>query len=427
MPGVLTDDQKLEEFWGWRPPLLERHPDHTKSAKTRPPTHYDTHLHKSLILKRIVRLPSLLTDLENVVDKAVDAARPFLPRTKKTSEFPHPWTRKQAVDNLVTSLHDEEGVANFYMNTTAKFCAPVASMLGLQHAEWISSLIWDRQTHQKASAIADGFLKINTKVETDDFLRSPLKEEAKNDLNAIAQAKFLHLAVWEFKSLLAGDIEVMQAIGSHSGSFHWQACTKVVDSCGTKKHLKHGRLTSTGSPKGFDALETPWDIKREVSGDHKRKRGRDDDDGDYSPNRNAVGEKAHDIIQQVKVFIRSSHQNTNCSGFRKTWAEAVHSDATLMIFSSGNFEFIGVRHRDSQTLFLSPLIEVQSIPTYAKLHTGLYIAAFRDTAARAVHLRDAKKLPPSWTHKYYPDEECDGDVVTEASTSQDVRLTCDLP
>jgi hypothetical protein len=109
--------------------------------------------------------------------------------------------------------------------------------------------------------------------------------------------------------------------------------------------------------------------------------------------------------------------------FQKTWAQAVRSDATLLVVSSGNFEFIGVRHRESQTLYLSPLIDVQNTSTYAKLHTGLYLAAFRDVVSRAVQLRDARTPPLSWTRKYYPDEEDHGDDVTvKISMNHDVSF-----
>jgi hypothetical protein len=413
----LTSDRELEEFWGWRPPFLNAAKDHIKSDQTRAPTHYDMHMDESLILKRIVPLPSLLTDLKNVVDESVIAARSILPRIKKASEFPHQGTRAATMRNTSTSMVDEEGVINFYVDTTAKFCAPVASMLGLQHRRWRSSLICKRQPQQRAFAIADAFLKINPKIHDDGFLSSPLQPEVQSGLEAIAEANILHLAVWEFKNLLAGRLNVMRAIGSLGGPFKWLVCTQEdgENSCKTPtKHLRHGKRTITGSRMGFDATETPWDISKEISGgyNHKRKRKRDQDDGDYSPDgeviTNASVKKAHRIIQQVNPLILSSDTVILTSGtFQKTWAQAVRNDATLLVVSSGNLEFIGVRHRESRTLFLSPLIDVQNVPAYAKLHTGLYIAAFRDTVDRALQLRDAEKPPLSWTHKYYPHEEGD--------------------
>jgi hypothetical protein len=431
MPGVLTVDQQLEEFWGWHPPLLEKSADHRKSAGTRITTHYDMHLDESLTLKSIVSMPSLLSNLENVVDKALDAARPNLPSI--TGEFPNERKRKGVLDAMSKFMKDEGSVANFYKNTTAKFCAPVASMLGLQHPAWIPSLIWDRQQNQQTSAIADGFLKINGEPANMNSLWSTLKPEIQRGVTAINKEQILHLAVWEFKSLKAGSMKVMQAIDSLKGSpFKWTACTQEYSeaySCGSKlKHLRNGKLTTTGSRMAFDAIETPWDISQGISAGHKCKRKRDLGDGDQHGNDSPPGEvitdtnklKACDIIQQVMPFILSFNIDINCSAFSKTWAEAVRSDATLLVVNTGNFEFIGVRHRESRTLFLSPLIDVQNTPTYAKLHTGLYISAFCDTVDRALQLCDAAEPPSSWTCKYYPDKECNSG---DENMSREVILT----
>jgi hypothetical protein len=444
MSVVLTVDQQLEEFWGWHPPLLKPHAKHTKSDQTRPPSHYDMHLDERLRLKRIVPFPSLLTDLTAVVDNALRDVQVNLPPTDDRAAFLQRH-RAQTLGEMVTSVKDEDGVADFYMNSTAKFCAPVASMLGLQHPQWKSVLVCDRQTHQKASAIADGFLKINTEVEEAGFLASPLKPEIECHLKAIAREGLSNLAVWEFKNLLAGSEEVMRAIGSLKGPFDWFTCPEEDNFlCGAdSKHLtKGGKLTITGSPMGFDAAKTPWDINKKASRSHKRKiklnRGEDEDDRDYEDDGDYDDDvdylpsgyvieatdlgKAHNIIQQVILFTLSYNIDIDYSDFQKTWAEAVRNDATILVVNSGNFEFIGVRHRDSQTLFLSPLIEVQTTPAYAKLHTGLYIAAFHDTVCRALQLRNAKKRPPTWTHKYYPDDEYDyGEDV-----SQKVSCTCTL-
>ena len=332
MSGVPIFNQ-LEQFWGWHPPILERHAKHTKSKNTRLPSHYDMHLDERLRLKRIVPLPSLLTDLETVADKAVVAAPPDLLQIKQLNEFPHEGTRKAAMCKVSVSMLDEQGVADFYMNTTAKFCAPVASMLGLQHCHWQSSLIWDRQTHQRGSAIADGFLKINAHVHDDATpLLSPLKPEVQSGLDAIVESKLPHLAVWEFKSLVAGSLNVMQAIDSIKGPFKWLSCQEeALFLCGTdSKHLtKEGKLTTTGSPMGFDALKPPWDINEKTSRGCKRKRKlnqaedgmdyeddgnyEDDLDGDHFPLGDIMDvdlkpkdlEKAHSIIQQVILFILS--------------------------------------------------------------------------------------------------------------------------
>lgn len=69
-------------------------------------------------------------------------------------------------------------------------------------------------------------------------------------------------------------------------------------------------------------------------------------------------------------------------------------DTTFIVFQCGNFERIGVRHRQSQTLYLSDVVDVANgkDPAYGKLHTGLFIAAFEDGFDRAQQLREAEAV-----------------------------------
>lgn len=65
-------------------------------------------------------------------------------------------------------------------------------------------------------------------------------------------------------------------------------------------------------------------------------------------------------------------------------------DTTIIVFHCGNFERIGIRHRESQTLFLSDVVDVVNgkDPAYGKLHTGLFIAAIEDAFDRAQQLQE---------------------------------------
>ncbi|KIM41027.1 hypothetical protein M413DRAFT_28123 [Hebeloma cylindrosporum] len=78
------------------------------------------------------------------------------------------------------------------------------------------------------------------------------------------------------------------------------------------------------------------------------------------------------------------------------WAEAVANDASFIIFHSGNHEFIGIRHRETQTLYLSELIYIPdlrdsaqstmkdklSCQTYHILHSALFQACYKDVLER---------------------------------------------
>ncbi|KAH9474857.1 Mitogen-activated protein kinase kinase 5 [Psilocybe cubensis] len=91
---------------------------------------------------------------------------------------------------------------------------------------------------------------------------------------------------------------------------------------------------------------------------------------------------------------------------QKAWIDAVHTDATFIVFSCGRQERIAIRHRQSQTLFLSDLIDPTKIPGYRKIHLGLTIAAIKDRLERwdpieVENRRPSKrKEPPGYSSIY---------------------------
>ena len=66
----------------------------------------------------------------------------------------------------------------------------------------------------------------------------------------------------------------------------------------------------------------------------------------------------------------------------------MNNDATIITLHAGSFEYIGVRHRKEQRLYLSQLIHVHTCkdPGYGKLQIGIYIAALKDGINRASQL-----------------------------------------
>lgn len=76
--------------------------------------------------------------------------------------------------------------------------------------------------------------------------------------------------------------------------------------------------------------------------------------------------------------------NADRRKFTKAWAQATHADCSIIVLQSGNHEFIGIRHRRTQTLYISDPIEPHACkePAYGKLHVGLYMAAVQDAIDR---------------------------------------------
>lgn len=64
----------------------------------------------------------------------------------------------------------------------------------------------------------------------------------------------------------------------------------------------------------------------------------------------------------------------------QAWVQATKVDTSLIVLNSGNHELVCVRHRKSQTLFVSDVIEPHNCtnPGYGKLHVGICIAAILD-------------------------------------------------
>ncbi|KIM41011.1 hypothetical protein M413DRAFT_445771, partial [Hebeloma cylindrosporum] len=64
------------------------------------------------------------------------------------------------------------------------------------------------------------------------------------------------------------------------------------------------------------------------------------------------------------------------------WCRAVENDATFIILHCGKYERIGFRHRETQTLYLSELIDPSVVPTYGKMEIGLQLLIVKDLLER---------------------------------------------
>ncbi|KAF8625476.1 hypothetical protein AX15_005361 [Amanita polypyramis BW_CC] len=80
--------------------------------------------------------------------------------------------------------------------------------------------------------------------------------------------------------------------------------------------------------------------------------------------------------------------------FMQAWAQAVRVDGAVIVLHLGNHELVCLRHRRSQTLYVSKLIVPSSCsdPGYGKLHVGIYIAAIQDAMDRRQQRSESK--PP---------------------------------
>ncbi|KAH9474899.1 hypothetical protein JR316_0013367 [Psilocybe cubensis] len=87
-----------------------------------------------------------------------------------------------------------------------------------------------------------------------------------------------------------------------------------------------------------------------------------------------VAPSRHNKDRDLDYRINPNHY------IQKAWYTAVVTDATFILFSCGTLQRIGIRHRGSQTLFLSDVIDTMrwSSLGFGQIHLGLVLAAIRD-------------------------------------------------
>ncbi|KAF9556381.1 hypothetical protein CPC08DRAFT_820517 [Agrocybe pediades] len=103
------------------------------------------------------------------------------------------------------------------------------------------------------------------------------------------------------------------------------------------------------------------------------------------PSEGNIARKPSSVVNVRRQATRTVRRRTRVNQFiQHAWARAVDTDSTFIIFNCGLYERIGIRHRESQTLYISPLIEPINSrnPSYGKLHVGLHVAIIQDLLQR---------------------------------------------
>src|ERR1700729_4073642 len=86
----------------------------------------------------------------------------------------------------------------------------------------------------------------------------------------------------------------------------------------------------------------------------------------------------------------------------QAWAQSVRQNSTVLIMHGGNYEYICLRHRETQTLYISDILHIPFLkdPGYGKVQIGIYITALEDALQRmaldsAFELADGYDTHPS--------------------------------
>ena len=157
-PEVLDEIQKL---FNWKPPYLKvakkslTATGKIKETGTRTYSFYDRHFKEEIILKRVERFPNLLTQLVENVDQIFTAST----MPSNLLGFITDDLRVEDRRTMGKTMSDESEVADYYKNTTARYCTRVASTLAFHPSRWQSSLLkWTKSGPFSDYAIPDGVL-----------------------------------------------------------------------------------------------------------------------------------------------------------------------------------------------------------------------------------------------------------------------------
>ncbi|EDR08270.1 uncharacterized protein LACBIDRAFT_327363 [Laccaria bicolor S238N-H82] len=420
-PVPVADDEStrsflssVPDFFAWSPTSGVEEKTISGSGSTRAPARWDRHLHDKFILKKVVSAPELTALLGEIADSALERAQKANPNHCKPNQLPEKTTNLGAA--CIKNTEYESEVRDFYKESIAPPCLEAAGVLGFGAAG--DFLKWQSKLYGQREAKADGFLVVTNLGS--DFLALP--DKFKTRIKLLEDWNLNVLAIWEFKSLAAGSKETMEAIIELSlqESFSWTGCTSH-DRCNSIDSIDYhpsGPLpVNTGKRTSPDSLECLIESQPKVP---KRSPDVEDENSDETL---SYIEGIYPGDETPEYESRLPHAKEP-----QAWAEAVQNDATFIVINAGLYEVIGLRHRASQTLYLSDIFKVSnSTPAYGKLHTGLYLAAFKDALDRARQLDNMKISDSRFNVLYrrkYPHDKMKYNYEDPRDMDSQIRAEC---
>ncbi|KAF8641525.1 hypothetical protein AX16_009903 [Volvariella volvacea WC 439] len=353
-----------------RPPQFIFDIESTDSDATRQPKFYDTHLHEGLLLKHVRVVPQLpeffIRCAVGAIDKTSESKRRVL--LKKIIGI---CKRDMAWNTATIPIADEMDLQSQFKTRFAQLSQQVASRL----------LFGDDRDYFNVTKPPPAALRVTgSKAQLDLYSRIAGIDDTTPDLELVKdmlQARRSSLMAWELKSLAAGDYSTMESVVAQEGSFEWTYCTKKSENCEKRHHWNRFRPGVSGAPCGPDAQLPVELVESRSTFTQKEEYG--------VPDTHLTEIEAGTHIERAarKQFPRQKGKWI-C---QQVWAGAVASDVTLVIVRSGTWEIYCIRIRSTQTLLISPVIDVQAQADYLLLQSGLTIFAYQDAIERAKALK----------------------------------------
>ncbi|KAG6827945.1 hypothetical protein H0H87_003310 [Tephrocybe sp. NHM501043] len=362
--GKSKPDSPLNEFFDYKFPTFVPSPHHTTSTGTREPAYFDKHLDCNLRLRKVVYLPTLAAQFNDIFD---DALKTYLKRhgtlPPVNDAFPtSQYLRKRWKEATRDGIRDESSLQLIYHMTIAHYSSCVAATLEFQLPAWYPAfLTWSTKDPNPTSgkAVADGFLTVKK------VLGSKALEEYKAQIPPLCREyekvsdTIRNIGIWEFKSLKAGKLAVFAAILDIAKlkEFPWVSC-------------EHGPLCVLNCQQHNSTRDAPDTTPRVW----------------IKPGPSAtlpiIDPSATDSPPGIDVEVKYSDETHAVHILQQLWAEMLKNDVTFACLNAGIYEMIVMRDRASNVLYLSELLRTDE-PGLGKRHTGLFISMLRDAKQRS--------------------------------------------
>lgn len=386
----LSDYEEIGALLSYKPPAIRSPTFVDANSAAAALSFYDMHLSPNLALQRVAYLPNLLQYMTKEVDTCLimdEDAINSLPTITFGDSFRTAGQRKQL--RLDTKATDVASIAMLYEETTGANCQAVASTILLtpQCSAWMPVVTFGRAYNvdnptDQTFALEEYALSLLGNDEDIFFypqVKQCLNQETMQRLRSLWK-KDLRLSTWEFLPYTSQAVTIIQNLCQGNPS-----TTTPEDTFNMQTYPPIGIIQESTAVVPLDAADTPWYPK----GSEQILRA--------AAATSSINPERYPTVT-VHVAAPPSGRSVIDQVLQHAWVTACRRDSTFIVFHCGNYERIGVRHRASQTLYLSDVINVPHVTepgSYTKLHLGLYVSIIRDALERAVHIPqgDALLLP----------------------------------
>ncbi|KIM42836.1 hypothetical protein M413DRAFT_444485, partial [Hebeloma cylindrosporum] len=346
---------------------------------TSPIAFYDRHIAANLVLKQVIYLPSLVQGLSKGCD---DSIKTFL-EGGHNLKMHHEGFVVYERDDHPGPFSDADSVIVYYLQRIASVCVRFCSIIHLHPdcRRWASLVAIAKTTADgKQHFMAEAWLGVREDIleEEFQFSRSSEKEFLEGlDQHTVDKIRdigrrYPRFATWEMFAMTDVGISLVKNAIPTTTDFAWEFSRTL--GCRTVSYSRVPPDTTIAS-QFIPAL--------------KAKRSR-------AASTKVVGTDSNkQPVTKTSTSIRPSNAGTSLKQrglyrpepryyLQHAWAKAVVHDSTFIMLHCGRYERIGIRHRASQTLYLSGLIDTVNNrdPRYRKVQIALYSFIVQDALER---------------------------------------------